>query len=76
MKKAVESDPEKPDDDDREEFASMAEGSQPGLIKEFYAFLRTNKKWWLVPIIVALLIALLVVLIGGSPLAPFLYPLF
>ena len=64
------------DADEGEEFVRMAVEPQRGLLKEFWAFLRNNKKWWLVPIIVALLLVAIVVLLGGSPLAPFLYPLF
>ena len=36
------------------EFERQAEESQPGLLTEFVYFLRYNKKWWLVPILVTL----------------------
>ena len=55
-------------------FERMAEESQPGFLREFWLFLRTNKKWWLSPILVILLLLLVLVLIGNSPLAPFFYP--
>jgi hypothetical protein len=42
---------------------------------EFLEFLRREKKWWLVPLVAALLlIGLLVVIGSGSVLTPFLYP--
>jgi hypothetical protein len=45
------------------------------LCKEFLVFLRQEKKWWLVPLVVVLLgLALLIVFTGGSVLAPLLYP--
>ncbi|SMO59425.1 DUF5989 family protein [Solitalea koreensis] len=40
-------------------------------------FLRERKKFWLIPVIVMLLlIGVLVVLGGGSAIAPFIYTLF
>ncbi len=47
------------------------------VLKEFLAFLRQEKKWWLVPLVVILvLLGLFLALSTSSPLAPFLYPLF
>lgn len=47
------------------------------IISEYLTFLRENKKWWLLPIVVAILLfGLLVVLAKGSALAPFIYTLF
>ena len=46
-------------------------------LQEFWLFLRTRKKYWLIPLIVMLLlISLLVIATGGSALAPFIYTLF
>lgn len=56
-------------------FAQQAEDVEPGLVREFLEFLRDNKKWWLIPILVVLaLLGLLVIL--GNTAAPFIYPLF
>jgi hypothetical protein len=47
------------------------------ILKEFLTFLREQKKWWLVPIVVFLLVLGLVLVLGHStPLAPFIYSLF
>ncbi len=47
------------------------------IISEYLTFLRENKKWWLLPIVVAILLfGLLIVLAKGSALAPFIYTLF
>ena len=44
---------------------------------EFWTFLKTRKKYWLIPILtILLLISVLVVLTAGSALAPFIYSLF
>ncbi|MEM6289365.1 MAG: DUF5989 family protein [Bacteroidota bacterium] len=51
--------------------------SKLSVLKEFWAFLRVRKKYWLMPIaLVLVLLGLLVVSVGGSPLAPFIYALF
>jgi len=51
--------------------------AKESLIKEFFLFIKQEKKWWLVPLIaVLLLVGALIVFAGSSPLAPFIYPLF
>ena len=51
--------------------------ARPSLVKEFFLFIRHEKKWWLVPLItVLLLVGALLIFASSSPLAPFLYPLF
>jgi hypothetical protein len=53
----------------------LARQEQPGLAAEFFAFLRENKKWWLLPIL--LLIALFgVVALVNPAFAPFIYTMF
>jgi hypothetical protein len=45
--------------------------------KEFLVFLRKEKKWWLMPIVlILLLLGIFLLFSASSPLAPFLYPLF
>ncbi|HYE95682.1 MAG TPA: DUF5989 family protein [Rubricoccaceae bacterium] len=47
------------------------------ILGEFWQFLRVRKKFWLAPIVfVLLLLGVLIVSVGGSPLAPFIYALF
>jgi len=51
--------------------------AKQSIIKEFFLFIKQEKKWWLVPLIsVLLLVGALIVFAGSSPLAPFIYPLF
>jgi Family of unknown function (DUF5989) len=46
-------------------------------LKDLWGFLRTRKKYWLIPIIIVLLgFGLLIVLTSGSAIAPFIYTLF
>jgi hypothetical protein len=47
------------------------------LLKEFFLFLKQEKKWWLVPLLAVLLaLGTLLVLAQGSSIAPFIYTLF
>lgn len=46
-------------------------------IKDFWAFLRARKKYWLLPILVMMvLLGVLIVLSQGSAVAPFIYTIF
>jgi len=47
------------------------------LAREFLAYLSARKKWWLAPILLALLIfGGLLILAQGSAIAPFIYTVF
>jgi hypothetical protein len=58
------------------QFSELARQKRSSIIAEFWGFLKYNKKWWLIPIFVMLLILCLLVLLGGTAIAPFIYPLF
>ena len=58
------------------DFQQQAQQKQPGLIAEFWYFLLHNKKWWITPIVLVLLAFGLLIALGGSPAAPFIYSLF
>ena len=46
-------------------------------LKDFSAFLRTRKKYWLLPILLMMLaLGALLVFAQGSAIAPFIYTLF
>jgi hypothetical protein len=46
-------------------------------LKEIWGFIRTRKKFWLLPvIIVLLLLGLIIVFSSGSAIAPFIYTIF
>lgn len=59
-----------------DDFARRADRRRSSLFGEFWSFLRENRKWWLLPIIVVLFLLGAFVLIGGTGLAPFIYALF
>jgi hypothetical protein len=62
-----------PDDTD---FAQHAAAPRRGFFGEFAVFLRDNKKWWLLPMLVVLLALGALVVLGGTAAAPFIYTLF
>jgi len=48
-----------------------------GVAGELFSFFWSNKRWWLVPMIVTLfLLGALIVLAQSSAIAPFIYTLF
>jgi len=59
-----------------ETFSREAAGQRPGLARELWDFLKENKKWWLIPILVALAIVAALAILGGTGLAPFIYTVF
>ena len=63
-------------DEEKDDFSAKAGESRSGLTTEFVDFLKDNKKWWLAPIIFSILGLGLLVLLGGSAAAPFIYTLF
>ncbi len=61
---------------DTNEFDQLAGERRQSLPAEFWYFLMHNKKWWLLPIIIVVVLLGVLVLVGSSGLAPFIYPLF
>ena len=52
-------------------------GEKMQFIKEMWEFLKTRKKWWLLPTLLVLLtFGSVIVFTSGSALAPFIYTLF
>lgn len=51
--------------------------SKLSVVRDLWQFLRMNKKWWLLPIVIMLLsMGALLIFAGGSALAPFIYTIF
>ena len=47
-----------------------------GLVLEMWDFLRANKKWWLLPMLIALAAFGLLMMLSTTAAAPFIYTLF
>lgn len=57
-------------------FEEAAAEKRSSILGEFVGFLLENKKWWLLPIFLVLLGMGALVVLGGGPLAPYIYTLF
>ena len=57
-------------------FQAEAKRGRASLSREFVEFLAAHKKWWLAPIVLAVLLIGALVVLGGSAAAPFIYTLF
>ena len=55
---------------------AAASRSGGGFLGEFWGFIKTNKKWWLLPVVVMFLGFALLILLSSTGLAPFIYTLF
>jgi len=48
----------------------------PGFFRELLQFIRHNKKWYLIPIVVSILMLGVLIALGSTGAAPFIYTLF
>lgn len=64
------------ENDKRTEFEKSADQKEVGLIGEFIGMLKHNKKYWLIPLLIILLMFGALILLGSSAAAPFIYTLF
>jgi Family of unknown function (DUF5989) len=61
----------------QDEFRQQARQRRSGgVIGEYIHLLRTTKKWWLTPIVLALLLVGFFVGLSGTAVAPLIYTLF
>jgi hypothetical protein len=63
-------------DSQTSEFLQANKEKQLNLVQEFVLFVMENKKWWLIPILVVFGLVGLLVMLGSSGAAPFIYTLF
>ena len=47
-----------------------------GLLREYWEFLRFHRKWYLIPVVAALVVLGILVFAAGSSVAPFIYTMF
>ena len=66
----------KPSDLPDSDFRRQVEQKPPGLVREVWEWCLHNKKWWLMPAVVALLLVGLLIVLAGTGAAPFIYTLF
>jgi hypothetical protein len=46
------------------------------LLSELWSFMKENKKWWLLPMLIVIVFFGILIFFSGSPVAPFIYTLF
>jgi Family of unknown function (DUF5989) len=63
-------------DDKRTEFEKSGEEKDISLFGEFVGMMKQNKKYWLIPLIIILLIFGVLIILGSTAAAPFIYTLF
>ena len=68
---------EQPDGQNRDDdFLQAAQDKERGLISEFVMFMAENKMWWLTPILVVFGLLGVLLVLGATGVAPFIYTLF
>jgi len=55
---------------------AASESREVGLAGELWGFLKSTRKWWLLPIIAVIVLFGLLVCLSGTGVAPFIYTLF
>lgn len=60
----------------KDDFLEQAGNRQRGFLAELWDFLRHNKKWWLTPVVITLILVGILVILGSTAAAPFIYTLF
>ena len=54
-------------------FDEALNSAPPSLLSEFWEFLRHNRKWWMLPILLVLLAFGILIFLSGTGAAPFIY---
>lgn len=62
--------------ENKDQFLKDADSREAGLVRELIDFMSANKKWWLLPLLVVLLLIGLLIVMAGTGAAPFIYTLF
>jgi hypothetical protein len=55
---------------------AASEGRDVGFVGELWGFLKSTKKWWLLPIVAVIVLFGLLIFLSGTGVAPFIYTLF
>lgn len=62
--------------DSEQDFERDADLGSQSLIGDFLAYLKYTRKWWVTPIVLFLTLFALLIFLGGTGAAPFIYTLF
>jgi ABC-type microcin C transport system permease subunit YejE len=64
------------ENDKRTDFEKSGEEKESGLMGEFLGMMKQNKKYWLIPLIAILALFGVLIILGSTAAAPFIYTLF
>ena len=64
----------KPEDND--EFLNAAADEDKGIVREFVGFMAENKVWWMAPILIVFGLLGVLLILGSTGAAPFIYTMF
>lgn len=59
-----------------DDFLNAAQDEERGLVAEFVMFMAENKMWWMTPILVVFGLLGVLLVLGATGVAPFIYTLF
>jgi len=60
---------------EQDEFLQAANQEERGLVAEFVAFMSENKVWWMAPILIVFGLLGILLILGATGVAPFIYAL-
>ncbi len=62
--------------DTKTEFEQAGKKGESSMVTELVAFLSTNKRWWMTPILIVFGLLTALALLSSTAAAPFIYSLF
>jgi len=65
-----------PPDRPRDRLEERAARKSGGILREYWEFLRYHRKWYLLPVVVALIVLGALIFAAGTSVAPFIYTMF
>lgn len=62
--------------DQNQSFQDASKGASQGILSEFLGFMKDNAKWWLIPFLIVFGLLGLLLVLGSTGAAPFIYTMF
>jgi hypothetical protein len=62
--------------DQNQSFQDASKGANQGILSEFLGFMKDNAKWWLIPFLIVFGLLGLLLVLGSTGAAPFIYTMF
>jgi hypothetical protein len=63
-------------DPEKNDFEQASLKPRANIVRELGGFIKERRKWWLLPLLLAILLLGILILLSGTGLAPFIYTLF